>query len=72
MSESEGTVIFNDRSFLTNKGFYNEKTNKFTYFDKNTTNHYINKKRTETFNKVNASNMLLETNYYKYIEKEEK
>lgn len=70
MSTSDGIVIFNDRSFLTNKGYYDEKKETFTYFDKKTTNTYINNKRKEVFNKVNASNMLLETNYYKYITKE--
>ena len=69
MSNSEGIVIFNDRSFLTDKGYYNEKKNKFIYLDDSTTKQYINNKRIESFNKTNASSMLLDTNYYKYIEK---
>lgn len=69
MSNSEGIVIFNDRSFLTDKGYYNEKKNKFIYLDDSTTKQYINNKRIESFNKTNASSILLDTNYYKYIEK---
>ena len=45
MSDTEGIVIFNDRSFLTNKGYYNEKTNKFTCFTKTCTSSYIKNKR---------------------------
>lgn len=66
MSDSEGIVIFNDRSFLTKYGFYNEKNNKFTSF-KNIDKTYINRKKIEAFNKTNASSLILEKNYYKYI-----
>ena len=30
MSNSDGIIIFNDRSFLTNQGFYNEKTKEYS------------------------------------------
>ena len=70
MSDAEGIVIFNDRSFLTNKGYYNEKINKFTCFTKKCTSSYIKNKRIEVFNKTNISSMILESNYYKAIEKE--
>ncbi len=70
MSDAEGIVIFNDRSFLTNKGYYNEKINKFTCFTKECTSSYIKNKRIEVFNKTNISSMILESNYYKAIEKE--
>lgn len=66
MSDSEGIVMFNDRSFLTEYGFYNEKNNTFTKFKKIDDN-YINSKRKEVFNKYNASGLILEKNYYKYI-----
>ena len=65
MSNKEGIVIFNDRSFLTDKGYYNEKTNKFS--NKKTSKDYINNKRQEVYNKVNVSSNMLDLNYYKYI-----
>lgn len=68
LSTSEGIVIFNDRSFLTDKGYYNEITNEFTNFTKEkVSNEYIETKRKEVFNKTNTSNLILETDYYKYI-----
>ena len=66
MSNSEGIVMFNDRSFLTEYGFYNEKNNKFTKF-KDVDDNYIERKRIEVFNKYNASSEILKKNYYKYI-----
>lgn len=66
MSDSEGIVIFNDRSFLTQKGFYNEKNNKWQEFKK-VPNNYIKDKQKEVLNKTNASSLILEKNYYKYI-----
>lgn len=65
MSNKEGIVIFNDRSFLTNKGFYNQKTN--TFSNKKTNKDYINNKKKEVYNKVNISANLIDNNYYKYI-----
>ena len=65
MSNTQGIVIFNDHSFLTKEGFYNEKTNKFS--NKKTSKSYIKEKQKETFNKINASSLILEKNYYKYI-----
>lgn len=68
LSSSEGIVIFNDRSFLTDKGYYNEITNEFTNFTKEkVSNEYIETKRKEVFNKINTSSLILETDYYKYI-----
>ena len=65
MSDNEGIVIFNDRSFLTKEGFYNAKTNKFS--NKETSKTYIEEKQTEVYNKVNASSIMLNSNYYKRI-----
>ncbi len=70
MSNNEGIVIFNDRSFLTEKGYYNETKSKFYYIDKKTSKEYIERKRKEAFNKTNISSMMLDTNYYKVIEKD--
>ena len=71
MSDNEGIIMFNDHSFLTDKGFYNEKTNKFTAFkntkDYYTSEYYIKEKQIQVFNSFNASNLILEKNYYKYL-----
>ena len=66
MSDSEGIVIFNDRSFIIKEGFYNEKNNKWQG-SKTVSNTYIKEKQKEVFNKTNASSLILEKNYYKYI-----
>ena len=65
MSSSEGIVIFNDHSFLTDKGYYNEVTN--TFSNKEIDENYIKNKKEEVFNKYNASSLISKTNYYKYI-----
>lgn len=68
MSDEEGIVIFNDRSFLTKEGFYNAKNN--TFSNTKIANSYINKKQIEVYNKVNASSIILNSNYYKRIDQE--
>ena len=65
MSSSDGIVIFNDRSFLTDKGFYNASSNKFS--NKKVSNEYVNQKKIEVYNKVNASAIMLDNDYYKRI-----
>ena len=69
MSNSDGIIIFNDRSFLTNQGFYNEKTNEFSTTKTKIDKGYIKEKRIEAFNKTNISSMILETNYYESLKK---
>lgn len=69
MSNIEPVIIFNDGSFLTEKGYYNGKTN--TFSNKKISNTYIKNKQTEVYNKINASNLILNKNYYKNIEKED-
>lgn len=69
MSSNDGIVIFNDRSFLTNQGFYNEKKKEFSSSKTNIPQGYIKEKRIEVFNKTNISSMILETNYYKSLKK---
>lgn len=66
MSDSEGIVMFNDRSFLTEYGFYDERNSKFTSF-RETPSNYIENKQKEVFNKYNASALILEKDYYKKI-----
>lgn len=66
MSDSDGIVMFNDRSFLTEYGFYNEKTTKFNSF-KEVPSNYIKQKQNEVLNKYNASSLILEKNYYNFL-----
>ena len=68
MSDSDGIVMFNDRSFLTEYGFYNEKSTKFSSF-KEIPSNYIKQKQSEVLNKYNASALILEKNYYKFLYK---
>ncbi len=67
MSDSDGIVMFNDRSFITDMGYYDERNNKFTSFTDNYSSEYVNGKRELVLNKVNVSDMILKNNYYKYI-----
>ena len=69
MSSSDGIIIFNNRSFLTDQGFYNEKTNEFSTTKTKIDKGYIKEKRIEAFNKTNISSMILETNYYESLKK---
>lgn len=68
MSDKDGIVIFNDRSFLTDKGYYNQKTNKFSG---NVNKKYIKEKQKEVYNKVNVSSNVLDLDYYKYLKKKD-
>ena len=67
MSDSDGIVIFNDRSFMTEMGYFDERANKFISFTDNTSSHYVTTTRELVLNKVNSSDMILKNNYYKYI-----
>jgi hypothetical protein len=66
MSDDDGIVMFNDHSYLTKDGFYNEQTNKFTSFNK-VSSSLVKEKQKEVLNKFNASSLILEKNYYKYL-----
>ena len=66
MSDDDGIVMFNDHSYLTKDGFYNEQTNKFTSFNKVSPG-FVKEKQKEVLNKFNASSLILEKNYYKYL-----
>lgn len=64
MSDSEKIVMFNDHSFLVNEGFYDSKTNKF---EGNINASKLNKLKNEVNNKFNASSILLDEDYYRYL-----
>ncbi len=72
LSNSEGLVIFNDRSWITKYGKYDAIKGKFTeYINLEEKQKYIDEINEIVKNKFNASRLILETNYYKYIKTEE-
>lgn len=71
LSDSEGIVMFNDRSFITDKCRYNVNTNHV----ENTTGgdvsqEYIDSKILYVKNKFSLSESIVDYNYYQYIEDE--
>ncbi len=67
LSNSEGLVIFNDRSWITEYGKYNATTNIFTPFKEIIPDGYIENINNIVYNKYVISKNILETNYYKYV-----
>lgn len=64
-SESEGLVIFSDRSWITKYGKYNSVTKKFTKTSKEELpENYIDKINTKVYQKFSMSSLILENNYY--------
>ena len=76
MSDSQPLVLFNNHSFLTEKGFYNSKTNEFTLFEGQELedeNAYVASMRKVVNNKFKISAQILDPNYYaKVINREHK
>jgi phosphoglycerol transferase MdoB-like AlkP superfamily enzyme len=71
LSDSDGLVILNDRSWITEYGKYDAATDKFTAFDnKEVSDDYVDKINTIVYNKFVISKNILETDYYKYVLKE--
>lgn len=68
LSNSDGLVIFNDRSWITDKGKYNASTKVFIPFNNEQVDEdYIESINTKVYNKFVISKNILETNYYKYV-----
>ncbi|MBQ4262935.1 MAG: sulfatase-like hydrolase/transferase [Bacilli bacterium] len=64
-SESEGLVIFSDRSWITKYGKYNSVIKKFTKTTKEELpENYIDKINTKVYQKFSMSSLILENNYY--------
>ena len=64
MDSGEKIVMFNDQSFLIEEGFYDQKKNKFEGKIKK---EKLNKLKKEVNNNFNASNILIDKNYYYYL-----
>lgn len=72
LSDTDGLVILNDRSWITKYGKYNASTQKFTSLtEEEIPENYVNKINEIVANKFIISKNILDTNYYKYVFKEE-
>ena len=69
LSNENGLVIYNDRSFITDKGKYNSVTNTFIPFVNNVDNNYVEKTNEIVNNKFIISKLILERDYYRKIYK---
>ena len=69
-SDSEPLVVFNNKSFITDKGFYNAESRVFIQKQGAKVDEDYIKATSETVNaKFFYSSRILETNYYKYVSK---
>lgn len=68
LSDSEGLVIFSNRSFITEKGRYNSITNKFVSSDGEAIDdEYIKRIQKIIYDKFYLSRQILETDYYRKV-----
>jgi phosphoglycerol transferase MdoB-like AlkP superfamily enzyme len=68
LSDSEGLVIFSNRSFITKKGTYNSINNIFTPFDNQTVEEgYVSNMNETIKEKFYVSKEILEKNYYELL-----
>ena len=67
LSNEEGLIIFNDRSWITSKGKYNSVENKFTPFEDNVSEEYIKGINEKVYNKFLMSKLILENDYYSKV-----
>ena len=73
LSNSEGLVIFSNRSFITEKGRYNSLTKTFQKnentkeSDEFNTEEYVDNISKIIFNKYQMSRLILENDYYKVL-----
>lgn len=67
LSNEEGLIIFNDRSWITSKGKYNSVKNLFIPFGDNVSEEYITEINEKVYNKFLMSKLILENDYYSKI-----
>ncbi len=73
MSESDGLVVFNNRSFITELGKYNSSTKEFIPFEESVfesqeeMKDYVSRVKAVVNNKFKMSTKVLEKDYYRYI-----
>ena len=71
LSNSEPLVFFSYRTFITNKGRYNSKTEQFENFDVSnefSKEKYLEKINEEIYKKYRISRLILSNDYYKYLQ----
>ena len=69
LSDSEQLVCFPDRSFISGKCIYNASNGSITPLtDEEITQEYVDAMSGVVYNKFTVSEMILDTNYYQYIE----
>ena len=64
-SNTSSPIIFHNRSFITEKGKYNALTNDFSG---SVSNEYINNIKNEMYYKFKISRLILENDYYQYLD----
>ena len=68
LSESDGLIIFSDRSWITDYGKYNSINKKFVAFKEiEDEKKYIKNINNIVYNRFSFSRAILENNYYKYL-----
>lgn len=69
LSDSEQLVCFPDRSFISGQCIYNAANDTVTPLtEKEVTEEYLSSLRTSVYNKFNVSEMILNEDYYQYLE----
>jgi hypothetical protein len=69
LSDSEGLVIFNDRSFITDRCRYNASTGQTTSEDGSTVDEtYVENIQVQVSNKFNMAQSICDYDYYRYID----
>ena len=69
LSNTEGLAIFNNQSWVTDKGSYNSVTKKFISTGGDVSQEYIDNINSIVKNKVSMSKNLMKYNYYDYVTK---
>jgi phosphoglycerol transferase MdoB-like AlkP superfamily enzyme len=67
LSDEDGLVIYNDRSWITSKGKYDSTNKTFTPFNEEVNNNYVDEINTIVYNKFLMSKLILENDYYSKI-----
>lgn len=67
LSDSNGMVIFSNRSFITDLGRYNSLTRKFEPANDEVDDQYIEKMKQTVYNKFKYSKLILENDYYRIV-----
>ena len=67
LSDSEPLVVFSDRSWITDKAFFNVKTGEASSLNGENTDAYIEEIEKKVKDKFKYSVMILETNYYNIL-----